>query len=120
VSESSALFMPTIVVGAVYAFYLAIAAREAAGRKRRQEMLAAAASAMTNVTADAAGGTVTGVCAGLPTTFCLRGGGAHVEVAIPGAEILVALHSRLAPLGSGSEPGAVTTGDADFDAAFAL
>jgi hypothetical protein len=75
---------------------------------------------MANVTADAAGGTVTGVCAGLPTTFCLRGGAAHVEVAIPGAEILVALHSRLAPLGSGAEPGAVTTGDADFDVAFAL
>ena len=119
-SESSALFMPTIVVGAVYAFYLAIAAREAAGRRRRQEMLAAAASAMKHPTADEGGGTVTGVCAGLPTTFCLRGGAAHVEVAIPGVEILVTLQPRLTPLGASPEAGVVATGDAAFDDAFAL
>jgi hypothetical protein len=112
--------MPTIVVGAVYAFYLAIAAREAAGRKRRQEMLAAAAGAMTQPTADFDAGTVTGVCAGLPTTFCLRGGVAHVEVAIPGVEILVALQSRLAPVGALNEPGTVETGDVAFAEAFDL
>src|SRR5215831_3050479 len=70
VSESSALFMPTVVVGAVYAFYLLIAAREAASRKRRQAMLSAAWAAMGSSAADVEAGTVTGVVRGLPTAFC--------------------------------------------------
>jgi hypothetical protein len=117
VGEVSALFMPAVVVGVVYTFYLLVAAREAAGRKRRHAIVAAAWSSMDAAAADLSTQTVTGTTDGVPTTFCLRGDAAHIEVDIPSSDVVFAIQPRLVP-GGALEPGAILTGDVDFDDAF--
>jgi hypothetical protein len=110
--------MAAVVVGAVYAFYFVVAAREAAGRRRRHAMLSAAWSAMGNAASDTDAGTVTGVVRGLPTTFCVRGDAAHVEVSMPCAALVAIVQRRVMPAPVGGEPGAVRTGDDAFDDAY--
>jgi hypothetical protein len=118
VGETSALFMPAVLVGVVYAIYLVIAAREAAGRRRRRSVVAAAWSSLDAASADLSTQTVTGLKHGLPMTFYLRGDAANIEVDIPSAEIVLALQPRLVPPRAAVEAGAIRTGDSAFDEAF--
>jgi hypothetical protein len=120
VTESSALFMPAVVVGAVYLLYLTVAAREAQSRGRRRALLAAAGTALGSPEEDAAAGLVCGATHELPASFCLRGATPLVEVAAPAAELVVAVHPRLAPSSGPPEPGLVLLGDTAFDSAFVV
>jgi hypothetical protein len=117
VGETSALFMPAVVVGVVYAFYLVIAAREAAGRRRRRAVVAAAWSSLDAASADLSTQTVTGLRGGLPATFYLRGDAAHIEIDVPSAELVLAISPRIVPARA-VETGAIRTDDSAFDEAF--
>jgi hypothetical protein len=118
VGETSALFMPAVVVGVVYTIYMLVAAREAACRRRRRAIIDAAGSALDGAAADAATFLVTGMTRGLPATFCLRGEAAAIELELPTVPLVVAVQPRLVPARPAVEAGAVRTGDPTFDGAF--
>ena len=106
--------MPALAVGAVAVVHAFVSFVEAHGRRRREAILAAAASALDVAAADGAF-TLTGLCRGMPATFTLRGAAAHVEIDLPAAELVFSIQPRFVSPGGAPEPGVVLTGDDDFD-----